>query len=146
MANFNNPYLPYSQNCGQFNPMTMAPFTMQPQSSEIRWVQGENAAKAYPVLPGQSMVLMDSEESYFYIKTTNFNGVPAPIRKFKYDEVTEGAETAKVEEKPNYITVEELNEHLEKFKSEITANIEQIKNYRPRYDKKGGQRNGESAL
>ena len=41
----------------------------QPQNNGIIWVQGEQAAKGYPVAPNQSVLLMDSEQSAFYIKS-----------------------------------------------------------------------------
>ena len=44
-----------------------APQQAQPQSNGIIWVQGEQAAKGYPVAPNQSVLLMDSEQSAFYI-------------------------------------------------------------------------------
>lgn len=73
----------------QQNPMT-APQTPQnapPASSNgITWVQGEAAAKSYPVAPGQSVLLMDSEEAVMYIKTTDQSGMPQPIRIFDYKE------------------------------------------------------------
>ena len=59
-----------------------------PQSStgNLIWVQGEAAAKAYPVVSGQSVLLMDSEDSVFYIKSTDQSGMPQPLRTFGYTE------------------------------------------------------------
>lgn len=56
------------------------------QSSGIIWVQGEAAAKAYPVGSGQSVLLMDSEDSVMYIKSTDQSGMPQPLRVFDYKE------------------------------------------------------------
>ena len=39
------------------------------QTAPIIWVQGEEAAKSYLCAPGNSVLLMDSEKSSFYIKT-----------------------------------------------------------------------------
>jgi len=55
-------------------------------SSNFIWVQGESAAKAYPVVSGQSVLLMDSENSVFYIKSTDQSGMPQPLRVFEYSE------------------------------------------------------------
>ena len=42
-----------------------------PQTNQgILWVQGEAGAKSYLVAPSTSILLMDSENEYFYIKTT----------------------------------------------------------------------------
>lgn len=50
------------------------------QSSPIIWVQGEEGAKAYMVAAGNSVLLMDSENSTFYIKSTDASGMPQPLR------------------------------------------------------------------
>lgn len=56
------------------------------QSSPIIWVQGEEGAKAYMVAAGNSVLLMDSENSVFYIKSTDASGMPQPLRVFDYTE------------------------------------------------------------
>ena len=100
----------------QYAPQYTPPVVQQQNNNTgITWVQGEAGAKAYPVAPGNSVLLMDSENSYFYIKTTDNSGVPQPIRKFKYEEET-GAkkeETKKPEiDLSNFVTKEELEERF----------------------------------
>lgn len=56
------------------------------QSAPIIWVQGEEGAKAYMVAAGNSVLLMDSESSVFYIKATDASGMPQPLRIFDYTE------------------------------------------------------------
>lgn len=58
----------------------------QQQPAPIIWVQGEEAAKAYMVAAGNSVLLMDSESSVFYIKSTDASGMPQPLRIFDYTE------------------------------------------------------------
>ena len=58
------------------------------QPSPIIWVQGEEGAKAYMVAAGNSVLLMDSENSTFYIKSTDASGMPQPLRIFDYTERT----------------------------------------------------------
>lgn len=87
------------------------------QHQGILWVQGIEGAKAYPVAPGASVMLMDSESSVFYIKSTNANGVPS-MQVFDY-----------VERKPevketNYVTREELEALLASMKKEEEDNAE----------------------
>ena len=57
-------------------------------SAGIIWVQGEEGAKGYLVAPGESRLLMDSENSTFYIKATDNTGMPQPLRIFDYTERT----------------------------------------------------------
>ncbi len=69
----------------QFQPQ---PQIQQPASNGIIWVQGEEGAKAYMVAAGNSVLLMDSENSAFYIKSTDASGMPMPLRVFDYTERT----------------------------------------------------------
>lgn len=70
----------------------------QQQPTPIIWVQGEEGAKAYMVAAGNSVLLMDSESSVFYIKSTDASGMPQPLRIFDYTErgkiASQKAETA----------------------------------------------------
>ena len=58
------------------------------QQSPILWVQGEEAAKEYMVAPGATVLLMDSEGQSFYLKSTDPQGMPLPLRIFDYVERT----------------------------------------------------------
>ncbi len=40
------------------------------------WVQGEEGAKAFMVAPGNSVMLMDSENTVFYLKSSDQSGMP----------------------------------------------------------------------
>lgn len=52
----------------------------------IVWVQGEAGAKSYLMAPGNTALLMDSEASKMYIKTTDAAGMPS-MRIFEYKEI-----------------------------------------------------------
>ncbi len=54
------------------------------QSDDRVWVQGEVAAKAYPVIPGNTVTLWDSEQKIIYVKTVPSNGVPS-MQKLSYE-------------------------------------------------------------
>lgn len=75
------------QNAYQQPMMGQAAQQMQGTPSII-WVQGEEGAKAYMVAAGNSVLLMDSENSAFYIKSTDASGMPLPLRVFDYKERT----------------------------------------------------------
>ena len=76
------------------------------------YVQGEAAAKAYPVAPEQFVVLIDTELPVIYTKTTDQFGRPLPIRILDYVERVE-----KTEEQlnSNYVTKSDFDD----FKNEI---------------------------
>jgi len=84
----------------------------------VNWVQGEAGAKSWVVPPGKSVMLMDSENSVFYIKTTDNSGVPLPLRIFDYTERTvqnvSSAETTQITNS-QYVTKDELKEILAGF-------------------------------
>lgn len=63
--------------------------TPQPQNQgqSLIWVSGEIGAKSYLMAPGNTVLLMDSEASKFYIKSTDNAGMPS-LRTFEYKETT----------------------------------------------------------
>lgn len=80
------------QNAGYQAPMMSQPTGQSsPSTPPIIWVQGEEGAKAYMVAAGNSVLLMDSENSAFYIKSTDASGMPLPLRAFDYKERTTAA-------------------------------------------------------
>ena len=73
--------IPYT---GQ-NYQTAAPMNQPQQQSNnagFVWVQGEAAAKAYPVAPGNSVLLMDSDAPVLYMKSTDTTGKPLPLEVY----------------------------------------------------------------
>ena len=80
------------QNMNQFNqqyqqPMVAQPTVPAPQANNgLVWVQGEAGAKSYPIAPGCTVMLMDSEGERFYLKSADSSGMPLPLRVFEYTE------------------------------------------------------------
>lgn len=126
---FGNPYQPgYMPNyypMGQQMPSAMpdqlaqlrqAAYPQQQQTAQqtapIIWVQGEEAAKSYLCAPGNSVLLMDSEKSSFYIKTVDASGMPQPLRIFDYTERTAAQKHPEKEPEQksnNYVTRAEFD-------------------------------------
>lgn len=125
----NNFYNPYAMMCGASGAMPdqlayMRGMQQQPQMQQqprqnngLIWVQGEAGAKSHPLNPGETALLMDSEDGVFYIKTVDVSGMPLPLRTFDYAERTastattqnSSAETAKAFNSDKFITREEFN-------------------------------------
>lgn len=107
----------------------------QPQNNGIIWVQGEQAAKGYPVAPNQSVLLMDSEQSAFYIKSADNAGMPQPLRIFDYSERNTNpvpVQQATQQPEQNFVTHTEFEEKLDEIKSMIkTASKEKKANGKP---------------
>lgn len=129
-GNYTNPYMnnPYAV---QYQPQVQAPQPVQQptqmaqnNNSSIIWVQGEAGAKSYLIAPNTSLMLMDSEGDYFYIKSTDNTGMPT-LKKFAYNEITNnGSKTVENGSKndfefdPNkYITREEFEREMAKIGS-----------------------------
>lgn len=92
--------------------------TPQNSNNGIVWVQGEAGAKSYLVGAGNSVLLMDSEQSRFYIKSTDPSGMPMPLRVFEYTEISSGnAHRNVAQANPNndYVTHEELEQRLKEI-------------------------------
>lgn len=119
---------PYYPNYMQANNY-MYPQQVQAQQGQgIIWVQGEAGAKSYLVGAGQSVLLMDSESSSFYIKSTDNSGMPLPLRTFDYVERTQPqqnipAQAATTQElnPKEYVTREEFNQWTTNFKASLKA-------------------------
>ena len=127
-----NPYQPYQPYYGQANYQPIN-YQQQPQqqgnNSSITWVQGETGAKSYLVGAGQSALLMDSEQSRFYIKSTDASGMPLPLRVFEYSEVTTQNEAATPKTvAPEYVSRSEFDAFKE--------NVSKILNQKPSNTKK----------
>lgn len=85
--NYYAPQQPLDQ-LGYLRQQQMQPMQLQqPAAASPIWVQGEAGAKAYPVAPGSSVILMDSESNVFYIKSADQSGMPM-LRAFDYTERT----------------------------------------------------------
>lgn len=87
----------------------------------IIWIQGEAGAKSYLVAPGNTVMLMDSEATVFYIKSADASGVPLPLRIFDYKErkSEEAQPTPAASDSKEYITREEFDA----FRASITARM-----------------------
>lgn len=131
-------YSYYPQNYFQQNQPTFIPQQPQMQTpvmpqmqttqsssgSNLTWVQGESAAKSYPVQPGQSILLMDSENPVMYIKSTDQSGMPLPLRIFDYTERKNEHTT-----NSNIVTTKDADyvsrSEFDAFKSEIQGALRQ---------------------
>lgn len=75
-------------------------------NSGIIWVQGIEGAKAYQLPANSNVLLLDSENDRFYIKSTDNIGM-ATFRTFEFTEVTNVDSQADMS---NYVTHDELEQ------------------------------------
>ena len=100
-------------------------YVVPPQhSNSIIWVQGIEGAKAYPVGAGNSVLLMDSDNQYMYIKSADSTGMPT-LKTYEYAEVeSEKNVLAGSVALDNYVTKDELEKALAKIKPKKKRVIE----------------------
>lgn len=78
----------------------------------ITWVQGIEGAKAFQLYPNSNILLMDSEDDRFFIKTCDEIGM-CNLRVFKYEEIQETTKPASNNiDMSQYVTRQELEELL----------------------------------
>lgn len=126
-------YYPYSQM--PQNAPQMPQNASAGQNNGIIWVQGENAAKSFPVGAGQSVLLMDSEKSVFYIKSTDQSGMPQPLRIFDYKEQSTPHSEAGISKQAadDYVSRKEFEE----FREDVKRSIKGIR--KPQTEESEGQ-------
>ena len=79
-----------------YQPQSVTPVQQQTQNT-FAWIQGEDAARSYPVAPGNTIVLIDSEKPIMYMKTADLSGRPQPMQvrylvsKEDYDKIQNGS-------------------------------------------------------
>lgn len=86
------------------------------------YVQGEEAAKSYPVAPGQFAVLLDIEKPVIYTKTTDQFGRPQPIKILDYVERNQQP----TPQTGNFVTKEDFDS----FKNEIKDLLRPRQNFK----------------
>lgn len=99
-------------------------------NTNMIWVQGENAAKSFPVSAGQTVQLMDSEaEGIMYIKSVDPSGMPLPLRIFEYSEKkSQNNQSRRTDEaigSEEYVSRQEFDE----FREDVKRSIKGIKKH-----------------
>lgn len=124
-----NNYFPmgYQQAYPNYNQVPQNPSQGQNGAQNgIVWVQGIEGAKAYPVAVGTSILLMDSEDSVFYVKSSDASGMPMPLRVFDYSERT-AQQTAQPQVAPEYVTREEFERQIQELTKKLTPKTKKEK-------------------
>lgn len=97
----------------QAQPMSY-PQYQQTQNTGINWVQGIEGAKAYPVAPNATVMLMDSNANTFYIKNADATGRPT-VTLYDFQERKVGNPSTEQNKTADFVTREELYAILNGF-------------------------------
>ena len=93
-------------------------------SPNLIWVQGEAAAKSYPVAPNSSVPLWDSEANVIYIKSADMSGMPS-MRVIDYTIRDNTPKTAEIAPQGNFATKDDV-EYLKGEISSLRAKFERL--------------------
>lgn len=120
----NQGYMPqYQQPIQQTNPVPMA----QPTNDTI-FVLNENEASSYPVAPNNRVVLWDKNQTTFYVKSANAQGIPS-IQIFDFTERVQNGSQMPTEHVckcgDNFVTKDELKALQGKY-DDLTAKYDDL--------------------
>lgn len=135
MALYNNGFPANYYPQMQMQPQPQAQTQAQPINNGIIWVQGEAAAKSYPVAPNSSVPLWDSEADVIYIKSADMSGMPS-LKVLDYTIRNSTPRSADISPQSSFATKDDIS-HLEKELDALRAKFERIGN--------GGERRKEKA-
>lgn len=120
-AGYQPMYYP-QQNQMQNQPQAQA---QQPQvNNGIIWVQGEAAAKSYPIAPNSSVPLWDSEANVIYIKSADMSGMPS-IKVLDYTMRDIAPRTPEISPQSEFATKDDISV-LEKEISSLRSKFERM--------------------
>lgn len=88
----NNLFTGYQPQFTGYQPTYNKPAVPQNQNAQLntfQWVQGQAGAEAYPVAPGASVILMDSNAPVIYYKSADQSERYLPMKTYDLVERTE---------------------------------------------------------
>lgn len=117
----------YNMYSNQMMPNQQAVQQQNTNQQNIPFVNGYEGAKIYPVALGKKLLLMDTEDSKFYIKEIDSQGYPI-IQSFKFEPLIGG--TAPTNEKQQELSDSSTNEaYIEKSQFDaLKQDYENFKN------------------
>jgi hypothetical protein len=89
--------------------------------NNLVWLQGGvQAAHTYPVAPGQTVFIMDTDNPVLYIKTVDQTGRPLPLEVYDLHKRVEKPQAANPIDMSEYVKASELKELIA---SEVQAAV-----------------------
>lgn len=137
-------------------PQSYAPIQAQMRASGIDWVDGEAAARAAQLAPGETQhALWDINEPIIYIKSVNQMGMPNPLQKAHYwleGQEPKSGETRRLEsgeartEDSHSMDGYVRKEELDAMKEELKNAIREMQQGSGQAEQRGVRSNGKSAV
>lgn len=98
-----------------YQPQFSSPVPQQTQNT-FAWIQGEEAAKNYPVAPGNTVVLIEADKPIMYMKSTDLSGRPQQMQirylvsKEDYEKIQNGSNFSQNDDR--YVTKETFEKYV----------------------------------
>jgi len=105
---------PYQQMMSPYQQNMASQVSMRPPENNVLQVNGRGGVDSYQLPPRSSVVLFDSNNDLFYMKTTDDGGY-ATVRTFAFSEVT-GQSQSTTED---YVTRQEFTDALNRIQEAI---------------------------
>ena len=122
---FGNPYLPQLQNMqAQLAQLQGNTAQTQPQAIsqgyQIQTVKGIAGARAFAIPPSSGVILMDTDDSVFYLKSTDANGLET-VKAYEFTEKETDAPELNADKFVLKSDFDKLAEKVDEFMKSITA-------------------------
>ena len=112
-------YTPNNYGNGFYNvgaPIAPQQFVSQQPQNTFAWIKGgEETANNYPLAPGNTIVLIDSDLSVMYIKSSDLSGRPQPMQIYHLVSKSEHEKIQNGNNNKVYITQEDLEARLKEL-------------------------------
>lgn len=130
---YNSPYANVQNNqqaYQQQQPQMQNPQPTMQMQSNIEYVNGIEGAKAFILPPNAQKLLLDSDNTFFYIKTTDAQGKPS-VRRFRYVDIdAEQSQPKQEQQKVSYVTLDQFTDLLQNFDN-LKKEFEKLKSAKP---------------
>ncbi len=108
------------------------PSNNQEISTNIQWIEGQNAAESY-ILPNgiNSWALWDSKQPIIYVKSFDSNGKPF-TKRLQYVDLDAPPVQEETTVQENYVTQEQLQQISEQFTSQVVELTKKLNDFKSR--------------
>lgn len=135
--NYTNPFYNNVPPQAFIQPQMQQPVQNCQCDNRFMWIQGKEAAKAYPVAPDKTIFFLDDKESYAYLKKTDREGKTVEFKTFQLIEEKDTPVQAAPEE--SYISKDEFDtfsKNVDQSLNELKEMILSTQRYnKPQYNK-----------
>ena len=135
-GNYGNERDFYSQQMNAQQQQNMYAPQQQPMQmqSNIEYVNGIEGAKAFILPPNTQKLLLDSDNAFFYIKTTDMQGKPT-VKRFRYIDVDAEQQSQPQNQEPQqpqplYVTIQQYQEVLDTLDT-MRKELDKLKSAKP---------------